>query len=283
MATTEQINANRQNAQKSTGPKTDEGKATASKNAVKHGLFAAEAVIEGENQADYEAYLDNFLAELQPVGMVETMMAARFVCLSWRLKRAERMHNQAIDKMIEYEVTSPLARQSRKLMCHAQGIPLGDKRYTPGHLPLGRIAWKDFADGRVLDRLILYERRIENSMLRMLREFKKQQIMKQIIQQDQAIPNPMNDNRDEAATRFGLNDIDLKKQSQFVPGMMGVNPIMEGGYGDMSMFGTGVNKANPPEISMPTRNRRTSQSQFDAPFSPERVPETDKPPTAATG
>jgi hypothetical protein len=59
MSTTEQIKANRQNARKSTGPKTAEGKATASKNAVKHGLFAAEAVIEGENQADYEAYLDN--------------------------------------------------------------------------------------------------------------------------------------------------------------------------------------------------------------------------------
>jgi hypothetical protein len=121
----------------------------------------------------------------------------------------------------------------------------------------------------VLDRLILYERRIENSMLRMLRELKKQQIMKQIIQQGQAIPNPMNDNRDEAATRFGLNDIDLKKQSQFVPGMMGVNPIMEGGYGDMSRFGAGANKAK--------------QSQFDAPFSPEGIPETDNPPTAATG
>ncbi len=53
MSTTEQINANRQNAQKSTGPKTNEGKAAVSKNAVKHGLFAAEAVIEGENQTEY--------------------------------------------------------------------------------------------------------------------------------------------------------------------------------------------------------------------------------------
>ena len=149
MSTQSQINANRQNAQKSTGPRTTQGKAAVSKNAVKHGLFAAEAVITVEDPAEYEAYLENFLAELEPVGMVETMMAARFVCLSWRLKRAERMHNQAIDKMIEYEVTSPLARHARKLSLRAQGVPLGDKRYTPGHLPLGRIAWKDFADGRV--------------------------------------------------------------------------------------------------------------------------------------
>jgi hypothetical protein len=53
MSTQAQIKANRQNAQKSTGPKTDEGKAAASQNAVKHGLFA-ESVIKGENEAEYE-------------------------------------------------------------------------------------------------------------------------------------------------------------------------------------------------------------------------------------
>ncbi len=40
MASEAQISANRQNAEKSTGPRTDEGKAVASQNAVKHGLFA---------------------------------------------------------------------------------------------------------------------------------------------------------------------------------------------------------------------------------------------------
>ena len=82
MSTTEQIKANRQNAQKSTGPKTDEGKAVVSQNAVKHGLFAAEAVIKGEDPADYEAYHDQFLVELAPVGMVESMLAARIISLA---------------------------------------------------------------------------------------------------------------------------------------------------------------------------------------------------------
>jgi len=77
MATTAQKLANRNNSQKSTGPKSDEGKAVVSKNAVKHGLFAAEAVISGENPADYELYHDNFLAEMLPVGMVESMLAER--------------------------------------------------------------------------------------------------------------------------------------------------------------------------------------------------------------
>jgi len=213
MSTQEQINANRQNAQKSTGPRTAEGKAAVSKNAVKHGLFASETVIEGENQADYDEYLDGFLAELEPDGMVETLMAERFVSLSWRLKRAERMHNQAIDRMIEFEVTSPLARHAKKLSLQAQGVPRGDKMYSPDHLPLGQVAWTDFADGRVLDRLILYERRIENSMLRMLKEFKKQQVMRIIIQQD------MNQQFEKTLSQRDLNkaagkNIDLKKQSR---------------------------------------------------------------------
>ena len=81
MSTKAQTKANKKNAQKSTGPRTAEGKAVVSKNAVKHGLFAAEAVITGEDPAEYEACRDHFLAELVPVGAVETMLAERFVSL----------------------------------------------------------------------------------------------------------------------------------------------------------------------------------------------------------
>ncbi len=100
MSTKAQTKANRNNAQKSTGPRTDEGKAVVSQNAIKHGLFAAEAVITGEDPAEYQAYHDQFLAELAPVGMVESMMAERIISLAWRLRRAERMQNQSIEDMI---------------------------------------------------------------------------------------------------------------------------------------------------------------------------------------
>ena len=55
MSTKAQIKANQQNAQKSTGPQTAEGKTVVSQNAIKHGLFT-DSVIKGENQADYEAW-----------------------------------------------------------------------------------------------------------------------------------------------------------------------------------------------------------------------------------
>ena len=278
MTSKKQVKANRKNAQKSTGPKTDEGKAAVSKNAVKHGLFAEEAVVTGENPADYEAYLDNFLTEMKPVGAVENMLAERFVSLAWRLMRAQRMQNQAIENFIEKEVTNPLPRRTRVLTCHVQGIPLGDKRCLSSHLPLGRIATSDWSCTRVLERTFMYERRIELSMTRILREFKKQQIMRRVEQQDIGYDQAANET--EALTGKHIN---LKKQSQFSPGMMGASPFMTGGYDDFMPAGNAENKANPPGISKPTSNRRTSQGQFDAPFSPEVLRKIEKPPTAATG
>ncbi len=169
-----------------------------------------------------------------------------------------------------------MARHVRQVYCRDEGISDDNKRYLPDHLPLGRIATKDFSNDRTLDRLMLYERRIENSMLRMLREFKKQQIMKQIIQQDtgrQSEPSPSL--RDEAATRSNAGkNIDLKKQSQFMPDLMGVTPFMKSDYDNISAAEIEENKANPPGLSMPTRNLRTSQSQFHAPLLPERLLKT---------
>jgi len=192
MATQAQIQANRQNAQKSTGPKTSEGKAAVSQNAVKHGLFAAEAVISVEDPADYELYRDEYLAELAPVGMVESMLAERIVSLSWRLQRAERMHNEAIDVKIERE--SPYNDRFSS-----------QQNDSAPNLILGWIVIKDLANSRVLERLELYERRIENSLYKTINRLKQYQVIRQIKldetrkhQPVQAIPIPIKDNQDEA-------------------------------------------------------------------------------------
>ena len=56
MASQAQINANRQNSGKSTGPKTAKGKAKVARNAIKHGLCSMEAVIHGEEKEEYERH-----------------------------------------------------------------------------------------------------------------------------------------------------------------------------------------------------------------------------------
>ena len=79
MASVAQIQANRSNARKSTGPRTPQGKAAASQNAVKHGLLAEQVVIHGEDPAQFDLYREGMLAELAPEGAVEAMLAERAV------------------------------------------------------------------------------------------------------------------------------------------------------------------------------------------------------------
>jgi hypothetical protein len=243
MSTEKQIKANRQNAQKSTGPRTDEGKAAVSQNAVKHGLFT-NSIIFGENEDDFEAFHNEMLAELDPVGAVETTMAERIVSLWWRLKRAECMQNEVIEDMIIRKVTNSTSRDCREYHLADHGLKPDDPGYDLDGLALGRIATKDFACCRVLDRMLMYERRIESSLIRLTKEFRKQQLMRRVEQQFEPTPSL----RDKVATREKDKISDLKKQSQFTPGLMGVTPFMEGDYGDISPVGDVKNKANSPDF-----------------------------------
>jgi len=87
MASQKQIGANRRNAQKSTGPKTPEGKARVSRNALRHGLTAENAVIEGEDESEYNDFQADFYDHLQPQGPVEAHLVQEIATAAWRLRR----------------------------------------------------------------------------------------------------------------------------------------------------------------------------------------------------
>jgi len=164
MATELQILANRRNAQKSTGPRTPQGKVAVSQNAVKHGLLARHDVISSESQADFDLYREQMLAELTPASPMESMLAERIVTLSWRLKRVCRIQNQAIDALNAAHTSGPLAKLTQSLCKPSTSAP---------ELALGRLAIKDFANARVLDRLLMYERRMEHSLYKTLLELQR--------------------------------------------------------------------------------------------------------------
>src|SRR5882757_1256172 len=67
MATPAQINANRANAQKSTGPRSQEGKSVSRFNALQHGLDAKSVIIPGEDPAEYEQLAQDYQAEFRPL------------------------------------------------------------------------------------------------------------------------------------------------------------------------------------------------------------------------
>lgn len=87
----ERLAANRANAQKSTGPKTLEGRAASRMNALKHGLLSQEVLISSPHRQESEAELfalhDWFKAELQPMGPIETLLVDQIVTTHWRLRR----------------------------------------------------------------------------------------------------------------------------------------------------------------------------------------------------
>jgi len=173
MATEAQIQANRLNARKSTGPRTEEGKAVVSQNALKHGLCAEKAVIAGEDVGAYEFYRDELLGELTPAGAVEAVLAERVVCLSWRLRRAERAQNEVFDALLANDAASSLPRRRKSL-------PTGDGSEVPvEETPLGRAVVRDFTYARVLDRLSMYERRIEYSLYKTMGELRRLRVIRE--------------------------------------------------------------------------------------------------------
>jgi len=173
MATEPQILANRRNAQKSTGPRTPEAKAAVAKNALKHGLTARQDVIKGENQADFDLYRDEMLDELAPVGPMETMLANRIVSLSWRLKRAERIQNQTIDALNTKRPPDPLLTKLTQSILAQYGPPEPNPADSDPDLVFGRMVIEDFSNARVLEHLLLYERRIEHSLYRTMLELRR--------------------------------------------------------------------------------------------------------------
>ena len=88
MTSFRQIEANRRNALRSTGPKTDDGKQRASQNAVRHGLTAETVIVPLEDADDYQAFEQAVTADYDAETAVERELVLRLASLLWRLRRA---------------------------------------------------------------------------------------------------------------------------------------------------------------------------------------------------
>jgi hypothetical protein len=86
--------ANRRNAQKSTGPKTPEGKRLASRNATRHGFFSKDLILQVGRQSELRAEYDELLAQtkesLRPQDTEEYELVARIILSAWQVRRALR-------------------------------------------------------------------------------------------------------------------------------------------------------------------------------------------------
>jgi len=87
MSTPAQIAANTTNAQSSTGPRSETGKAASSKNGVKQGLFTTNDFVRPEDQPAYDELNAELQSDLSPVGILERNLVDEIRGAMWRLRR----------------------------------------------------------------------------------------------------------------------------------------------------------------------------------------------------
>jgi hypothetical protein len=88
MTSQRQIEANRRNASRSTGPRTPEGKRQSRGNAVRHGLTAETVIADLEDAEDYEAFQAAVVSDYDAESAVEREIILRLASILWRLRRA---------------------------------------------------------------------------------------------------------------------------------------------------------------------------------------------------
>jgi len=100
MTTERQKKSNQENALISTGPITEKGKAIVSKNAVKHGIFTNDLIIERgdgkEKKEEYLELLNNLVDSLNPQGQLEYLLVEKIAVDFWRLRRVLRFEMASI-------------------------------------------------------------------------------------------------------------------------------------------------------------------------------------------
>ena len=203
MATQRQIEANRRNAKKSTGPRTAAGKVKAAQNAIKHGLFSDKLLIRFENKEDFYFLRDQLLEALQPEGALELFLASRIVTLAWRLKRLgqteqEMVTTQLVD--LYYFVNSPYCDEHRArdeanyramLAAKAAGFADDDLNAPAPRvfevLTLGDCLTRSFDTNSTFEKFSRYESHLEQCFRRTLHEYQRVQTMRK----GQAVVTPI--------------------------------------------------------------------------------------------
>src|SRR6266704_5731951 len=116
MTSFRQIEANRRNAIRSTGPSTEEGKRRSRRNAVRHGLCAETVVETVEDIEDYSAFEAAVIADYDAQTAVERELVLRLASLLWRLRRATSIETDLL--RIQAEIL-----RDRREKTRSQGQP----------------------------------------------------------------------------------------------------------------------------------------------------------------
>jgi hypothetical protein len=161
--------ANRLNAQKSTGPRTPEGKAASSRNALTHGLFCQDLLVADEDPQQLQSLQEDVMRRMRPRDAVEAQIAGQYLSCAWRVQRLHRA---------EQYLYQSHAASTRK---QADGI-------TPKPVTAAEAMFLTLQrNGEALEKLMRYEQRFFSTMLRCSRELRA--LQKEEIEDDVNVQN----------------------------------------------------------------------------------------------
>jgi hypothetical protein len=197
MTSEKKIQANRQNALKSTGPRTPDGKDAVRLNALRHGILSKEILLPGEDGEALRELGEHLRNELQPVGELENLLVDRIISAYWRLRRLGRVETGIFAWERSEELAERAEREARvyesddmKALMRATSITITEKR---GHeealsrarqmrseqedetATLGRTFARDADRANAFSKLSRYETAIERTLYRALHELERRQ------------------------------------------------------------------------------------------------------------
>ncbi|TKJ32497.1 MAG: hypothetical protein CEE38_23035, partial [Planctomycetes bacterium B3_Pla] len=171
------------------------------------------------------------------------------------------------------EVTGPAIGCPKRIYhkCYKMSLPQDIVRFYHEDKGLGCIAIDDFAHSRVLERLLMYEQRIEQSLDKTMTRLKKLQLMRKMEADDiakQKYAAEIDTALDNAAD-CEQQTTNCAKQSQSAPSQIGVTSLLQDVYQKLPRPGHGQNKANQSQFQEPRQAARGENVRFGVSFAPE--------------
>jgi hypothetical protein len=197
------LDANRCNASKSTGPRSDEGKRTVSRNALRHGMFSQQVVLPGEDVEEFNQLRRDSIRKFNPRDGVELRLVEQIVAALWKLERLQgvelrlyKAKTEALNQQATAPITSEIKRSEAYVAWAHETIKDGDTPEIRQHLagcqqqldrqqkqlaavqpvPGDQVLAAMFqSDDASLDRVHRYVYRLENSLNRAMRQLRELQ------------------------------------------------------------------------------------------------------------
>ena len=229
MPSRRQIDANRRNARKSTGPRTENGKRKVALNALKHGLLSQHVVLPNEDESEFIDFSRRLTSTLRPAGELEEMLVGAIAASAWRLRRLIRVerglfiayvaqsarrettkgngdHAAGTTVVVQFAGSSDPAelharaddaeRRAREAEERAEAaerlVEEADAIRAAGDGEIGRAFMADAETRDVFSRLSRYEAHIQRSMFKAVEELRRLQAARYDVHSDDPAPPELN-------------------------------------------------------------------------------------------